>query len=115
MRWLIWIVMLVSAAPAAHGAGLLTERQARIVAAEFVRGPMFGPPGEKGPAAALSVAEIVGHIQESYLAVRGTSSYCGAIAAPTWIVIFDRASAAWFGGYPMLIDARGGKVRDCRS
>jgi len=101
-------------------AGPLTEQQARLKAAQFALGSMFGGDHyDAGPAVGQgdkSVAEILSHIRESLLAVRGSTSYCGVIREPTWILTWDAtAEAKWFGGYSMLINARTGKVRDCRS
>ena len=48
--------------------------------------------------------------------MRGDTSYCGAIREPTWIFIWNtEESASWFGGYPVIVNARTGKVLDCRS
>ena len=95
----------------------LTERQARIKAAEWVRGPMFAQdPSMRGPAAAKSLHEVLSHIRESLLVARGDTRYCGVIREPTWILMWDSAEAAeWYGGYPVMINARTGKVLDCRS
>jgi hypothetical protein len=66
-------------------AGPLTEQQARLKAAQWVRGPMFSEDrSAAGPAANKSVAEILSHIRESLLAVGGNTGYCGVIREPTW-------------------------------
>jgi hypothetical protein len=98
-------------------AGPLTEQQARLEAAQWVRGPMFSEDrSSRGPGADKTVAEILSHIRESLLVVRGNTGYCGVIREPTWILIWDSAEAAeWYGGYPVMINARTGKVWDCRS
>ena len=95
----------------------LTEQQARLKAAEWVRGPMFAQDRSlRGPAADKSVDDILSHIRESLLVVRGNTGYCGIIREPTWILIWDdAASADWNGGYPVMVNARTGNVLDCRS
>ncbi len=106
----IAVVNTVQAAP-------LTEQQARIKAAEWVRGPMFAQDRSiRGRAAEKSFKEVLSHIRESLLVVRGDTRYCGVIRKPTWILMWDSAEAAeWYGGYPVMINARTGKVLDCRS
>ena len=98
-------------------AGPLTEQQARLRAAQWVRGPGFAKDRSvRGPAADKSVAEILSHIREAVLAIRGDTRYCGIIREPTWILMWDSAEAAdWNGGYPVMISARTSKVVDCRS
>ena len=105
----ISLVNTVQAAP-------LTEQQARLKAAEWVRGPMFAQDRSlRGPASNKSVAEVLSHIRESLLVVRGNTGYCGVIREPTWILIWDNPeSADWNGGYPVMINARTGHVLDCR-
>jgi hypothetical protein len=100
----------------------LTEQQARVAAAQFVKGFGFGPNGGQviqvpdAPAADRSVAEIAGHLSLALLIVRGETGYCGPIREPTWVFIWNtEESAAWNGGYPVMINARTGKVLDCRS
>src|SRR5512139_903470 len=89
-------IALVSTVPAAP----LTEQQARIKAAEWVRGPMFAhDPTMRGPAAEKSIPEVLSHIRESLLVVRGDTRYCGIIREPTWILMWDSTEAAeWYGG-----------------
>jgi hypothetical protein len=103
-------------------AASLTEQQARIAAARFVRDFGFGPNGGQiirvpdGPAAGKPLTEIANHLWLSLLVVRGDTGYCGAIREPTWVFIWNtEESASWFGGYPVMINARTGKVLDCRS
>jgi hypothetical protein len=110
------VAALLALLTTAHGEPL-TEQQARIKAAQWVRGPMFGADrSASGPAADKSLAEVLSHIRESLLAVRGDTRYCGVIREPTWILIWDsEEAAAWYGGYPVMINARTGKVLDCRS
>ena len=92
-------------------AGPMTEQQARLKAAQTVRDPVA-----QGPASEKSLADVLSHIRESLLVVRGNTGYCGIIREPTWILIWDDAeSAAWNGGYPVMINARTGQVLDCRS
>jgi hypothetical protein len=52
------------------------------------------------PVTAAKTAEILSHIRESLLVIRGDTHYCGVIREPTWILIWDSAQAAntWFGG-----------------
>jgi hypothetical protein len=78
--------------------------------------PPQGCQNLRSPAADKSVKEILSHIREALLAVRGDTQYCGPIREPTWILMWDSPEAAqWFGGYPVMINARTGKVLDCRS
>ena len=95
----------------------MTEQQARLKAAQWVRGPRFsGDQSARGPAGDKSLAEILNHIREAVLAMRGDTQYCGVIKEPTWILMWNSAEAAdWNGGYPVMINARTGKVIDCRS
>jgi len=110
-------VLMAIAAGNTVEAAPLSERQARLKAAEWVRGPMFAQDrSARGPAAVKSLDEVLGHIRESLLVVRGDTRYCGVIREPTWILLWDSAeAAAWSGGYPVMINARTGKVLDCRS
>ena len=80
-------------------AGPLTEQQARLRAAQWVRGPGFAEDRSvRGPAADKSVAEILSHIREAVLAIRGDTRYCGIIREPTWILMWDSAEAADWNG-----------------
>jgi hypothetical protein len=126
-----FVLCVVTGHPAlAQKTRLMAEQQARIAAAEWVQGPMFGcvdPDARANPACvaetvgstrvtATRTAEILSHIRESLLAVRGDTQYCGIIREPTWILIWDsEESARWYGGYPVMINARTGMVMDCRS
>jgi hypothetical protein len=97
-------------------AATLTEQQARLKAAEWIREHGISADRSKaGPATDKTVFEILGHIRDGLLAVRGTTSYCGKIRKRTWIIVFDQETRSWNGGNPVLIDARTGKVLDCRS
>jgi hypothetical protein len=73
--------------------GSINEQQARRIAADWVRGPGFGTEwvtrSDLGPAADLTVGQVIDHTREAVLAVRGDPRYCGRILQPTWIVIFD--------------------------
>jgi hypothetical protein len=129
------LIALSAAILPTYAAQMMTKQQARVAAAQFVQGPMFACVDQsaapythadyaacmagigKMRVTAAKTAEILGHIRESLLVVRGDTQYCGIIREPTWILIWDSAEAAetWFGGYPVMIDARTGKVRDCRS
>ncbi len=69
----------------------------------------------RGPAADKSVAEVLSHIRDSLLVVRGDTHYCGVIREPTWILLWDSAEAAeGYGGYPVMINARTGMILDRR-
>jgi hypothetical protein len=98
-------------------AASLTEQQARIAAAQFVRGPMFAIDRlARGDAADKPLAEVASHLWLGLLVVRGDTGYCGAIREPTWVFIWNtEESASWFGGYPVMVNARTGKIMDCRS
>jgi len=103
-------------------AGSLTEQQARIAAAQFVRGVGFGPNGGQViavpdlPAAGKSLEEVASHLLLGFLVMRDDTGYCGAIREPTWVFIWNTdETASWFGGYPVMVNARTGKVLDCRS
>jgi hypothetical protein len=97
--------------------GHLTEPQARVVAAQFVRGPMFAiDRSTRGPAADKPLAEVANHLWLSLLVARGDTGYCGIVREPTWVFMWNtEESASWFGGYPVMVNARTGKVLDCRS
>ena len=111
---LLTIMGLLSAVPAT--AAPLTEAQARQKAAEWVRGPMFGADrSARGAAAEKPLDQVLDHIRESLLVVRGDTHYCGVIREPTWILMWDDAESAAWTGYPVMINARTGKVLDCRS
>jgi hypothetical protein len=98
----------------------MTKKQ--VAAAQFVKGFGFGPSGGQviqvpdGPAADRSVAEIAGHLSLALVVVRGETGYCGTIREPTWILFgTPRNPPQWFGGYPVMMNARTGKVLDCRT
>lgn len=116
------------AAPAM--AAELTEQQARITAAWWVQGSIFG--GEQNPDAAwdayrrspnppyskmmnAKTREILSDIEQALLVVRGDTGYCGKIKEPTWVVIGYKEFSKLNGGNPVMINARSGKVVDCRS
>jgi len=53
-------------------AGPITEQQARLKAAQWVRGPMFSEDhSARGPAADKSIEEVLSHMREAVLAIRG--------------------------------------------
>jgi hypothetical protein len=122
VKFLTTLLVVLTFATTTAAAGPLSEEQARTAAARFVKGFGFGPNGGQvivvpdGPAASKTVEEIAGHLQQSLLVLRGETGYCGPIRQPTWVFIWDSAEAAsWFGGYPVMVNARTGKVLDCRS
>jgi hypothetical protein len=61
--------------------------------------------------------ELLDHIRpgQALFMVRGDTGHCGKIKEPIWIIIGDDKFAEMNGGYPVLINARTGKVMDCRS
>jgi len=86
-------------------AGSLTEQQARIAAAQFVRGVGFGPNGGQVvpvpdlPAAGKSLEEVASHLWLALLVMRGDTGYCGVIRESTWVFMWNtEESASWFGG-----------------
>jgi hypothetical protein len=92
----------------------LTKEQAENIAARHIQME------EQSPDTRLS--KIKEYFLFSVLAKRGTTSYCGDIRRPTWVIGISpdktqgwRTGAAWNGGYPFLIDAMTGKILDCRS
>ena len=96
-------------------AATLTEQQARLKAAEWIREQLISADRSKAaPATDKTVFEILKHIRDSLLVVRGNTSYCGKIRKSTWILVFDQEARPWNRGNPVLIDARTGKVLDCR-
>ena len=106
------IALMLAASPSlAQG---LTEQQARLKAAEFLHGPMFSQ-DRSSHNIDKPVPEILNHIRDSLLVVRGDTHYCGVIKEPTWLLLLDHEAIDWFGGYPLMINARTGKVLDCRS
>jgi hypothetical protein len=122
VKFLSALSVVLTCSTATFGASLLTEDQARIAAAKFVKGFGFGPNGNEvvpfsdSPTASKSLDEIAGHLWLGLLVTRGDTGYCGPIREPTWIFIWNtEESASWFGGYPVMINARTGKVLDCRS
>jgi hypothetical protein len=120
MKALTILLVILATTTTALTAGLASEEQARLAAARFVKG--FGPDGGQvitvpdGPASGKSVEEIARHLRLGLLVQRGQTGYCGPTREPTWVFIWDtEEAAAWFGGYPVMINARTGKVLDCRS
>jgi hypothetical protein len=100
--------------PPASATSSLTKEQAENIAAQHIQME------EQSPNTQLS--EIKEYFLFSVLANRGTTSYCGEIRRPTWVIGISpdrtqgwRTGAAWNGGYPFLIDAVTGKILDCRS
>jgi hypothetical protein len=122
MRFVGALLIVVTFTMPVHAGGLLSEQQARIAAAKFVRGYGFGPNGGQvipfpdSPAADKSLEEIAEHLYLALLVTRGDTGYCGIIREPTWVFIWNtEESASWFGGYPVMVNARTGKILDCRS
>lgn len=100
---LITLAIVTSAIAPAHAA--LNETQARLAAAEEV---------EKG--ASEGYEKIFLHLSRGILINSGKTPHCGPITTPTWLFMWDTAEASkWYGGYPVLINARTGKAMDCRS
>lgn len=67
--------------------------------------------------AATSAGMDTSDISEVYLIVRGDTGGCGRIETPTWVVMFksEVPGGAEMGLAPeVFIDARTGKVRNCR-
>jgi hypothetical protein len=97
-------------------AASLTEQQARLKAAEWVRQHGISADASKaGTATEKTVFEILGHIRDGLLVVRGNTGNCGIIRRRTWVLIFDHEASSWNRGNPVMIDARSGKVLECRS
>ena len=97
-------------------AASLTEQEARLKAAEWIQDrAIHADPAKPGPAAKKSVFEILSHIREGLLVVRGNTGYCGVIRKRTWILILDEEGRSWNGGNPVMINAHTGKILDCRS
>jgi hypothetical protein len=116
------VIAGILSATSAASAGQLSEDQARRAAALFVRDFGFGSEGGQvirvpdGPLAEKSLDEIASHFEQILLVVRGSTGYCGIIKDPTWVLIWDSsAPKSWFGGNPVMINARTGKPLDCRS
>ena len=109
----------------------LTEQQARITAAWWVQGSVFKEATEGADAAwdayrrspnppyskmmNVKTRELLGHIEQALLVVRGDTDYCGKIKEPTWVIIGYKEFSELHGGNPVMISARTGKVMDCRS
>jgi hypothetical protein len=122
----------------------LTEQQARIIAAWWVQGTVFeqsqtdadatwdayrrapNPPYTKMMSA--KTRELLSNIEQALLVVRGDTGYCGKIKEPTWVIAGYREGlrdpsdgvnygefSKLHGGNPVMINARTGKVIDCRS
>lgn len=130
MKTIIALLGVLVLESAVHAAEPLTERQARITAAWWVQGTVFDDvrgaeavwASYRGSVNLTSAKmstprtkELLTHIDESLLAVRGDTGYCGEIKEPTWVIIGDKEFAELNGGYPVMINARTGKVVDCRS
>lgn len=99
-------------ASTAVSAATLTEQQARLKAAEWIRERAVAT--KAGPAD-KTIFEILNHVRESLLVLRGNTGYCGFIRRRTWVLIFDREGSAWNGGNPVMVDARSGKILECKS
>jgi hypothetical protein len=93
------------AADAGKAVDSTAEQQARLKAARWVRGPMFGvDTSARSPAADKPLTEVRSHIREAFLAVGGDTRYCDIIREPTWILMRNSAEAAeWYGGYPVIV------------
>jgi hypothetical protein len=111
------IVLTAIATPSTKvAAASLTEQQARLKAAEWIREHSVSADRSKvGPAAGKTVFEILSHIREGLLVLRGNTGYCGIIRKRTWVLIFDREASSWNGDNPVMIEARTGKVLECPS
>jgi hypothetical protein len=108
------IAALAATAAQASAASPLTKEQAENIAAQRIQ------MDEQSPDMPLS--KIKEYFLFSILASRGTTSYCGNIRRPTWVIGINpdktqgwRTGGAWNGGYPFLIDAMTGRILDCRS
>ena len=98
----------------AHAAGLLSREQAENIAAQSIRFTSESPD--------TPLSKIKEYFLFSILSSRGTTTYCGELHRPTWVIGISpdktqgwRTGGAWNGGYPVLIDAMTGKIWDCRS
>jgi hypothetical protein len=107
-------LLLALTAYQAHAASLLTKEQAENIAAQSIQKTNETPD--------VSLSKIKEYFLFSILANRGTTSYCGVIRRPTWVIGLSpdktqgwRTGEAWNGGYPFLIDATTGEILDCRS
>jgi hypothetical protein len=111
MKTLPVLVAILMSASAVHAGEFITEHQARVTAAWWVQGTVFDdfvhpPNGSRGADAVWDAyrisanptyakmstprtKELLTHIDESLLAVRGNTGYCGEIKEPTWIIIGD--------------------------
>jgi hypothetical protein len=122
LKVLIVLLAILGSTTTALAAKSLSEDQARAAAAGFVKGFGFGPNGGQiipvpdGPAAKKTIEEVAAHLKLAFLVTRGETGYCGPIREPTWLFLWDTEEAAsWHGGYPVMVNARTGKVLDCRS
>jgi len=98
----------------AHAANLLTREQAENIAAQSIQMTSESPD--------MPLSKIKEYFLFSILSSKGTTSYCGDIRRPTWLIGISpdktqewRTGGAWNGGYPFLIDAITGRIWDCRS
>jgi hypothetical protein len=113
MRFLAAVAVALICSTSTYAAGLLNKDQARIAAAKFIKGYCFGPNGNEivphpdSPAASKSLNEIA--LWLGLLVTRGDTGYCGPVREPTWIFIWNtEESPSWFGGYPVMVNARTG-------
>jgi hypothetical protein len=117
MRIVATVAFLLHLALSTHqaqAASLLTKEQAENIAAQSIQAT--------SQSADMPLSKIKEYFLFSILANRGTTSYCGVIRQPTWVIGINpdktggwRTGEAWNGGYPFLIDAMTGKILDCRS
>ena len=135
LRFSSWLFMLlaISLSSLQAMAAELTEQQARITAAWWVHGSIFEEMSEsqgtdgawdayrRSPNPSFSkmmnakTKELLGHIDQALFMVRGDTGYCGKINEPTWVISGDKEFLDLNGGNPVMINARTGKVVDCRS
>jgi hypothetical protein len=130
-KTIIGIVVSICFGSAQAVAAELTEEQARITAAWWVQGTLFeqsqegadavwdkyrrSPNLPYGKMLNSKTRELLGHIQQALLVGRRDTGYCGKIQEPTWVIIGYKEFSDLNGGYPVMINARTGKVIDCRS
>jgi hypothetical protein len=114
MKTAIFTAALVVSTLPASAASPLTKEQAENIAAQHIQMEKQSPD--------MPLSKIKEYFLFSILASRGTTSYCGDIRRPTWVIGINpdktqgwRTGGAWNGGYPFLIDAMTGRILDCRS
>ena len=116
MKTAIFIAALVVSTLPASAASPLTKEQAENIAAQHIQMEEQSPD--------MPLSKIKEYFLFSILASRGTTSYCGDIRRPTWVIGINPektqgwgtgAAPLWNGGYPFLIDAMTGRILNCRS